>query len=135
MLRVPRSGVTSRIGERNSFPLDIFYNTEVISRPMPALSPTVYVGQRIAEARARAKPNKKELAARAAKTNYLGNPFRWCWPKTGITQFELAQRSGMGRSGSGDICRIEKGKHLPRLDKLLAMAEALGVPVESLLPV
>lgn len=48
---------------------------------------------------------------------------------TGLTQSELARRAGVSRQLVG---AVEAGRHLPRVDAALALAEALGVPVDSL---
>ena len=71
-------------------------------------SSAVYVGQRVAEARIKAR----------------------------MTQLELAQKIGLEGEGSdAGISRLEAGLQEPRLDKLIRIADALEVPLESLLPV
>lgn len=91
---------------------------------MPALSPTVHVGQAVAAARAAAKPTRRELAQRNPQGQRA---------IIGITQAELAHR--IGGESSASISRLESGFHEPRLGKLIQIAEALGVTLESLLPV
>lgn len=84
------------------------------------------IGFRITQARLKAKPNRMELAHRATRKRLT---------LSGITQLELAHRIGMtGEDAGADICRIERGQQEPRLSKLIQIAEALGVPLESLLP-
>lgn len=48
----------------------------------------------------------------------------------GMTQAQLAAHAGMSRQMIG---AIEAGRHLPRVDSGVALAQALGVTVESLL--
>lgn len=74
----------------------------------PAPSPASYVGSAVARARARAK----------------------------LTQLELAHRIGLSGDDAGAaISRLESGAQEPRLEKLIAIAKVLKVPLESLLPV
>lgn len=49
--------------------------------------------------------------------------------RTGLTQAELAARSGVSRQLIG---AIENGRHLPRVDAAIAIAAALDIPVERL---
>jgi transcriptional regulator with XRE-family HTH domain len=46
-----------------------------------------------------------------------------------LTTYELAKRSGIHRP---NISRIESGKHVPTLDTLMRLAQALGVSVAGL---
>lgn len=104
--------------------------------PSPTLNPTVYVGAAVARARAAAKPTRQEIARRAAIVNYRGTPIKLGWGKVGITQRELGHRIGLsGNDAGADISRIESGSQQPRLEKLMRIADALGVSLESLLPV
>jgi transcriptional regulator with XRE-family HTH domain len=50
----------------------------------------------------------------------------------GLSQDELAARAGVSRQAVG---ALEAGKHLPRVDAALALAQALGTSVEDLLAV
>lgn len=71
-------------------------------------TPTVAVGAAVARARARAK----------------------------MTQLELAHAIGLSGDDAGAaISRLESGTQEPRLAKLILIADALGVTLESLLPV
>lgn len=47
----------------------------------------------------------------------------------GMTQQDLASKTGIQRS---NVCRMEKGKHSPRIDTLVRIAKALGVSVQNL---
>lgn len=47
----------------------------------------------------------------------------------GLSQLDLASRAGVSRQLVG---AVEAGRHLPRVDSALALAEALGVAVDSL---
>jgi transcriptional regulator with XRE-family HTH domain len=49
--------------------------------------------------------------------------------QAGITQTELAERTGIKRP---NIARIEAGKHRPSLDTLEKIAEALNLTVAAL---
>lgn len=96
---------------------------------------TANIGQKIAEARLRAKPTRAELADRAATLHY-GKPHQWIPPIIGITQRELGHRMGFSGANAGTaISRLESGAQEPRLGTLIRLAEALGVKRESLLPV
>ena len=46
-----------------------------------------------------------------------------------LTTYELAQRSGIHRP---NISRIESGRHMPNLDTLMRLAQALGTSVADL---
>lgn len=55
--------------------------------------------------------------------------------KAGFTQLELAHLMGHSGDDAGAyISRLENGFHEPRLGTLIRIAEALSVPLESLLP-
>lgn len=69
---------------------------------------TLYVGKRVAEARA----------------------------QKGISQLKLAHDIGrIGDDAGAHISRIESGVQEPKLETLIRIAEALEVPLESLLPI
>jgi transcriptional regulator with XRE-family HTH domain len=56
--------------------------------------------------------------------------------KAGLSQLDLAQKIGLHGEGSdAAISRLEAGLREPRLGKLIQIADALNVPLESLLPV
>ena len=67
----------------------------------------------------------------------LGSRLRDARLAAGLTQRELSQRSGIRRQ---NLSRLEHGRSstthadhaLPRLDTLVTLARALGVPVSSL---
>lgn len=68
---------------------------------------TAYVGAQIAAARLRAK----------------------------LTQLELAHKIGLrGEDAGSAISRIENGVQEPRLERIIEIAQALEVSLESLLP-
>ncbi len=48
----------------------------------------------------------------------------------GISQEELAHRSGLSRTGMG---LLETGKRWPRLDTLMSVADGLNITVDQLL--
>jgi len=76
--------------------------------PSPNLSAAEYVGERVARARAKAH----------------------------MTQLELAHAIGLSGDDAGAaISRLESGTQEPRLDKLIRIASALRVSLDSLLPV
>ena len=50
----------------------------------------------------------------------------------GLSQLELAERAGVSRQLVG---AAEAGRNLPRVDAAIALAAALGVPVEDVFPV
>jgi transcriptional regulator with XRE-family HTH domain len=50
--------------------------------------------------------------------------------KTGLTQRELAQRSGVSHV---HICRILAGKHVPSLEICDSLARGMKIPPEKLL--
>lgn len=54
-----------------------------------------------------------------------------CYLKTmGISQSELARRMGTARQTVSSLC--EDGRRGPRLDTALAVADALGVPIQEI---
>jgi transcriptional regulator with XRE-family HTH domain len=50
--------------------------------------------------------------------------------ESGISQEELAHRSGLSRTGMGFL---ETGKRWPRLDSLMKVADGLNITVDELL--
>lgn len=56
--------------------------------------------------------------------------------KANLTQLQLAHKIGLSGDDAGAaISRLESGVQEPRLQKLILIADALGVSLESLLPV
>lgn len=74
----------------------------------------------------------REVADRAAARgrHLMGTRLRALRSGKGVTQEELAAASGMSRVS---IARIETGRQLPRYQTLVALAEALELPIERLL--
>jgi DNA-binding XRE family transcriptional regulator len=62
---------------------------------------------------------------------FVGDRIREARRKAGLTQKELAQRSGLRQS---HISRLERGRHSPSFVTLEKIAEALGIPVSQLDP-
>ena len=60
----------------------------------------------------------------------IGGRIRELREAKGLTITEVAQRAGMERP---NLSRLEHGRHLPSLDTLERLAEALEVPVAALL--
>ncbi len=60
----------------------------------------------------------------------LGNRLRSMRERKGISQETFADICGLHRTAVG---LLERGKSIPRLDTLLALAEHLGVAVSELL--
>lgn len=48
-----------------------------------------------------------------------------------LSQSDLAQRLGISQAA---VCKIEKSKRPPKLDRLIEIAQALGVDVAVFLP-
>lgn len=61
---------------------------------------------------------------------WLGNRIRALRVKRGLSQSDLAQQAGVG--GETVVSRYERGKRLPRIDHLMALARVLGVTVSDL---
>ncbi len=59
----------------------------------------------------------------------LGRRLRYLRAQAGITQLELAKKASMDRTY---LCRLERGKILPRYDVLVRLAESLGVSVTEI---
>jgi transcriptional regulator with XRE-family HTH domain len=53
---------------------------------------------------------------------------RYCRRRAGLTQRELAERSGVPQSS---IARIESGKLRPRIDTLTRLIEACGMELQA----
>lgn len=60
----------------------------------------------------------------------IGTKIRNARKEAGMTQMELAKKTSLSRSYIGDI---EKDRYNPSVATLKAIAEATGVPVESIL--
>ena len=75
----------------------------------------------------RAQPDAEPPAARAER---IGARVRDIRTAQGMTSTRLAERSGMQRP---NLSRLESGKHVPSLETLERIAEALDVPVARLL--
>ncbi|WP_288848308.1 helix-turn-helix transcriptional regulator [Mitsuokella jalaludinii] len=60
----------------------------------------------------------------------IGTKIRNARKEAGMTQVELAKKTSLSRSYIGDI---EKDRYNPSVATLRAIAEATGVPVESIL--
>lgn len=65
------------------------------------------------------------------KSVTLGDILRRHRMAAGLTQDQLAQLSGVSQA---QISQLEKDRWLPRVDALMALAKALGVPAAALLP-
>lgn len=61
----------------------------------------------------------------------IGNRIQEARKRVGLTQEELGERIGV--TGVA-IMRYEKDKRQPRIEQLMAIAAALGVPVQQLIP-
>jgi len=59
----------------------------------------------------------------------IGERVKWLRKQRGLTQAELAQFSGLSRTGLGDI---ERGKRVPKYDTLLKLSRGLGISVALL---
>jgi DNA-binding XRE family transcriptional regulator len=62
---------------------------------------------------------------------FVGEHIREARRKAGLTQKELAQRSGLRQS---HISRLERGRHSPSFVTLEKIAHALGIPLSQLDP-
>ena len=60
----------------------------------------------------------------------LGNTIREIRTKKGITQKDLAERSGLSANA---LCNIEKGYTFPPKETIKAICDALEIPVSLLL--
>lgn len=69
-------------------------------------------------------------------TEYVGTQVCLARNRAKLTQKELAHKIGLqGEDAGAAISRLESGIQEPRLEKLIRIAEALEVTLESLLPV
>jgi len=62
---------------------------------------------------------------------YIGGQVKTLRKQTGLTQAELGEK--IGRTAEA-ISNVETGKRLPSLDTLIAVSEALGVPLTDFFP-
>ena len=74
------------------------------------------------------RPQAEAMARRGRQT--LGRHLRELRQAAGLTQGQLAERSGIGRV---TLVRIERGEQSPRFSTLSAMAGVLGLPVDDIL--
>lgn len=67
---------------------------------------------------------------------YVGRQVTLARIRADLTQLQLAHKIGLqGDDAGAHISRLENGIQEPRLDKLIRIADALEVPLHSLLPV
>jgi DNA-binding XRE family transcriptional regulator len=71
-----------------------------------------------------------EVGPAAALSGNLGERLRALRLAAGLTQAELARRTGIHRP---NIARVEAGRHTPSLDTLNRLASAIGVPAARVL--
>lgn len=74
----------------------------------------------------------QELALSSIDGTKLGARVRELRLAAGLTQAELARRTGIHRP---NIARVEAGRHTPSLETLARLAAAIGVPTASVLDV
>lgn len=74
----------------------------------------------------------QELALSSIDGAKLGARIRELRLAAGLTQAELARRTGIHRP---NIARVEAGRHTPSLETLARLAAAIGVPTTSVLSV
>ncbi|MFN7696400.1 MAG: helix-turn-helix transcriptional regulator, partial [Deltaproteobacteria bacterium] len=74
----------------------------------------------------------QQLAPPALDGTKLGTRIRELRLAAGLTQAELARRTGIHRP---NIARVEAGRHTPSLETLARLAAAIGVPTASVLDV
>jgi DNA-binding XRE family transcriptional regulator len=74
----------------------------------------------------------QELALSSIDGTKLGARIRELRLAAGLTQAELARRTGIHRP---NIARVEAGRHTPSLETLARLAAAIGVPTTSVLSV
>jgi transcriptional regulator with XRE-family HTH domain len=60
----------------------------------------------------------------------FGQNLRQCRRLVDLSQEELAARASLHRT---EIGRLEKGERLPRVDTLIRLAGAMGIPPENLI--
>jgi DNA-binding XRE family transcriptional regulator len=73
-----------------------------------------------------------QLALSSIDGTKLGTRIRELRLAAGLTQAELARRTGIHRP---NIARVEAGRHTPSLETLARLAAAIGVPTASVLDV
>jgi transcriptional regulator with XRE-family HTH domain len=78
---------------------------------------------------AAARRDGSPVAQRSSAHAALGRTIKQLRVERGFSQEELAHRSGMDRTWVGGI---ERGEKNPSFEKLVSLAEALGVPVSEL---
>ncbi len=84
---------------------------------------------------AKRKTLKKPKPRTDSQGNSLGQSIRRAREAKGITQLALAHLIGyQGDDAGAYISRVESNHQAPRIDTLQRIADALGVPVCSLLP-
>ncbi|MDX1900724.1 MAG: helix-turn-helix transcriptional regulator [Gammaproteobacteria bacterium] len=64
-------------------------------------------------------------------TTDIGQTIRECRKKSGLSQLELAQLAGVGKTAIFDI---EKGKPTVQLDTLMKVLETLNIQLQLLTP-
>ena len=74
----------------------------------------------------------QQLALSSIDGTKLGTRIRELRLAAGLTQAELARRTGIHRP---NIARVEAGRHTPSLETLARLAAAIGVPTASVLDV
>lgn len=74
----------------------------------------------------------QEIALSSIDGGKLGARIRELRLAAGLTQAELARRTGIHRP---NIARVEAGRHTPSLETLARLAAAIGVPTASVLQV
>jgi DNA-binding XRE family transcriptional regulator len=74
----------------------------------------------------------QELALSSIDGSKLGARIRELRLAAGLTQADLARRTGIHRP---NIARVEAGRHTPSLETLARLAAAIGVPTTSVLSV
>lgn len=84
----------------------------------------------------RRKRKWKPLRPRkAVRSSPLGENIKAARDKANLTQLALAHAIGYtGDDAGAYVSRVESGQQAPRIDTLQRIADALGVPVCSLLP-
>ncbi|MGQ0548889.1 MAG: helix-turn-helix domain-containing protein [Armatimonadota bacterium] len=75
------------------------------------------------------KGKNRQRKAERDTASRIGRRLKDLRAKLGLTANELATRSGIRRP---NVTRLENGKHVPSLETLERLAEALGVPVTEL---
>lgn len=85
--------------------------------------------------KALSRRKRKSKPRKAPPPDSLGENLKAARAAKGYTQIVLAHAAGYtGDDAGAVISRFENGAQAPRIDTLSRIAEALGVPVCSLLP-